>query len=88
MKAISPKKLKVGDIVEQWLHFDTSPSEIKATGEVIWIHPQKRYYRVKFKQPKGYCTESYKFYGKHSGGAYVPSEGKIDKIIEGRMRSF
>ena len=82
MKAIHPKDLKVGDTVEQWLHFDKEPKEIKATGTVIWIHPEKRFYRVRFEQPGGTCTESYRFYGKHSGGSYTGT-GK-GRTIEGR----
>ena len=91
MKAINPKKLKVGDIIEQWVHFDHSPQEMKMTGEVIWIHPENRFYRVRFKTTKGtYFTESYRFYGKHHGDAYVPEESNKYRhsrpaIVEGSL---
>lgn len=89
MKKISPHTLKVGDIVEQWVHFDHSPQEMKLVGRVIWIHPEKRFYRVKFDQPGGSCTESYRFYGKHSGDSYIPNEAnthqKKTTIAEGRV---
>ena len=90
MKAIHPSKLKVGDIVEQYVHFDHQPLEKKMTGEVIWIHPDKRFYRVKYKLKNGaYCTESYRFYGKHSGDAYTPVESKQypkPSIMEGNIK--
>lgn len=87
MKKISPHTLKVGDEVEQWVHFDHSPQEMKLKGVVIWIHPDKRFYRVRFDQPGGSCTESYKFYGKHSGDAYTKDLGfkNAKTYIEGKL---
>ena len=88
MKAIHPNKLKVGDVVEQWVHFDHCPQEMKMVGEVIWIHPDKRFYRVRFPQPHGSFTESYTFYGKQSGTAYTPdhTKNKVAPVMEGRMK--
>ena len=76
MKAIHPSKLKVGDKIEQYVHFDHQPYEMKMTGEVIWIHPKHEFYRVRYTATSGASfTESYRFYGKHSGLAYTPDEG-------------
>lgn len=88
MKKVSPETLKVGDIVEQYIHFDKDHMEMKIPGEVIWIHPEKQFYRVRFKQPGGYCTESYRFYGKQSGSNYVGWEekGKKRMVVEGEVR--
>lgn len=70
MKTIHPKTLKVGDKFKQYVHFDKCPTELLLPGEVVWVHPEKRYYRMKFQLVKGVCYESYKFYGKHSGLTY------------------
>ena len=90
MKAINPTKLKVGDVIEQWVHFDHAPPEMKMTGEVIWIHPDLRFYRARFPLPNGTTiVESYTFYGKQSGSAYTPQESHRHQkatIIEGSIK--
>lgn len=88
MQKVSPETLKVGDVVKQYIHFDTDHANETYPGTVIWIHPKKWFYRLRFKQPSGdYCTESYTFFGKQSGSGYVGWEKwKKQPIIEGEVK--
>lgn len=56
------KNIKVGDVVMESLTFDTHRQSSPVAGKVIYIHPNKRFYRVEFEQPGGRCVESYSCY--------------------------
>ena len=54
--------MQVGDKTNEWVHF----GEVKAkrmTGTVEYIHPQRRFYNVRFTTEAGSFTESYLFPG-------------------------
>ena len=52
--------LKIGDTVTVTVH---GPNK-KLEGKVIYIHPEKRYFRVEFETKGGKkLTECYSFYG-------------------------
>lgn len=53
-----------------WGSDSTSELQQKRTGSVVYIHPEKRYYTVEYRLPKGTIRESY---------TYAPAE-KIAKI--------
>ena len=78
MKLEKTPNIKVGDRITQYLHFGMGSGfeKPKLNGEVIWIHPKRRFYRVKFTLPNGsVITESYLFNGRYNGrNAYVGKE--------------
>ena len=56
---INLAKLKVGDHIELPLYPERTP----LPGKVIYIHPRRRFFRVRFDTPHGPVVEAFNFYG-------------------------
>lgn len=52
------ENVKVGDIVQERLQFDTK-STTPYKGKVIYLHPERRFYRAEFKLAGGKVTEAF-----------------------------
>lgn len=76
--------MKIGDKVRQEIFVGAPPGnnlpprmQIKQTGTVVYIHPQARFYTVRFDFPLGSLRESY-FFPEREGNQDAP------KYIEAR----
>lgn len=56
------QNVKVGDIVFERLQFDTK-STTPYKGVVIYVHPEKRFFRAEFELAGGKVTEAFSLYG-------------------------
>lgn len=53
------KHVKVGDEVEEYLTLGICRQQELTRGTVIYVHPEKRFYRVRFDLPGGNVAESF-----------------------------
>lgn len=54
--------MEVGDKTTEWVHFGETKA-VRRTGTVTYIHPQRRFYNVRFDTEIGSYEESYLFHG-------------------------
>lgn len=55
-------RVKVGDKVTEKVTLGNCFQQEFMTGTVIYVHPKRRFYRVRFDMPGGSFTESYLFF--------------------------
>lgn len=53
------RNVQVGDIVFERLMFDKGRSETVYKGKVIYVHPERRFYRAEFELPGGKVREAF-----------------------------
>ena len=53
------RHVEIGDKVTEKVTIDGHPPWIRKTGEVIWIHPKGRFYRVRFEGKRAPVVEAY-----------------------------
>lgn len=56
------QNIQVGDIVHERLQFDTK-SQDEFEGVVIYVHPERRFYRAEFELLGGTVREAFSLYG-------------------------
>ena len=61
------QNVKVGDIVMERLQFE-SKSTVPYKGTVIYVHPEKRFFRAEFELPGGKVIEGFSLHGKEGKG--------------------
>lgn len=80
------QNVEVGQLVKEQITTGANPCFVWAVGEVIWIHPENRFYRVRFDSLSGSCVESYPMVKISGNIRYTPEQAEHHKMYQREWR--